>query len=239
MFIDFRFTKENLDTYLKELGKEYRRMSGTKIPAEVILVGGAAILAQYGFRDMTYDIDAIIYASSVIKDAVNSVGDKLGLPAGWLNMDFESTKSYTEKLVEVSEYYGSFSNILRIRVITGEYLIAMKLMSGRRYKNDLSDIIGILCEHQKNGCPITIDSVNKAVKFLYGGWENIPKASKDLIDAVIHDGDYENTYQKIINNEKNAKDILLSYIKDNPGLLHADSKDRIIEMARKKKESGK
>lgn len=58
------FTKENLNTYLKELGKEYRRLNGKTIPAEIVLIGGAAIIANYGFRDMTTDVDAVIHASS-------------------------------------------------------------------------------------------------------------------------------------------------------------------------------
>lgn len=41
------FTKENLNTYLKELGKEYRRLNGKTIPAEIVLIGGAAIIANY------------------------------------------------------------------------------------------------------------------------------------------------------------------------------------------------
>ena len=51
-------TKENLDFYLRELAKEYRKLNGTKVKAEIILVGGAAVLANYGFREMTVDIDA-------------------------------------------------------------------------------------------------------------------------------------------------------------------------------------
>ena len=54
------FTRENLDTYLKELAKEFRKLNGKDMPAEIILIGGAAILANYGFRDMTTDVDAII-----------------------------------------------------------------------------------------------------------------------------------------------------------------------------------
>ena len=87
MSVEKGFTKENLDYYLKELAKEFRKRNGKNTPAEIVLVGGAAILANYGFCEMTYDIDAVITASS-----------------------------------------------------------AMKLMSGRRYKKDLSDIIGILSE---------------------------------------------------------------------------------------------
>lgn len=60
---DIFFSSENLDTYLKELAKEFRKINGKTVPAEVILVGGAAILANYGFRDKTYDVDAIIHAT--------------------------------------------------------------------------------------------------------------------------------------------------------------------------------
>ena len=52
------FTKENLNTYLKELGKEYKKINEKSMPAEIILIGGAAILASYGFREMTTDVDA-------------------------------------------------------------------------------------------------------------------------------------------------------------------------------------
>lgn len=83
MSIDKAFTKENLDYYLKELAKEFRKRNGAKLSAEIVLIGGAAVLANYGFREMTYDIDAIITASSVMKEAINAVGDRLELPNGW------------------------------------------------------------------------------------------------------------------------------------------------------------
>ena len=71
---DIPFTKDNLDGYLKELSKEFRKMNGSKIPAEIILIGGASVLINYGFREMTYDMDAIIQALSSMKDAINHVG---------------------------------------------------------------------------------------------------------------------------------------------------------------------
>lgn len=95
MSSDFIFTKENLDICLRELGKEFRKLNGTAMKAELTLIGRAAILANYGFRDSTYDVDAIIQASSAMKDAVNRVGDKFGLPNGWLNTDFTRTSSYS------------------------------------------------------------------------------------------------------------------------------------------------
>ena len=148
------FTKENLDMYLKELAKEFRKLNGKTMKAEITLVGGAAILVNYDFRNMTTDVDAIIHASSAMKDAIRHVGDKYDLPYGWLNADFMQTKSYSTRLNQFSVYYRTFSNVLTIRTISAEYLIAMKLRSGRKYKHDLSDIVGILAEHEKQGVPI-------------------------------------------------------------------------------------
>jgi len=121
------FNKDNLDNILKELAKEYRKLAGKTMPAEIILIGGAAVIEKYGFRDMTTDIDAIIRAASSMKDAVNNVGNRYNLPRGWLNDDFKKTDSYSMKLSEVSVHYRTFANVLNIRVVSAEYLIAMKL----------------------------------------------------------------------------------------------------------------
>ena len=161
MSSDTHFTRENLDFYLRELAKEYRKLGGKNMPAEVILIGGASILANYGFRNMTDDMDAIISASSAIKDAINHVGDKYGLPNGWLNTDFVRTKSYTPKLIEYSVYYKTFSGVLTVRTVSAEYLIAMKLKSGRRYKNDISDVVGIISEHNAKGKPLAFAQIEK------------------------------------------------------------------------------
>ena len=109
-FNETAFNKENLDLYLKELAKTFRKLNGKSVPAEIILIGGASILINYGFRDMTYDMDAIIISSTAMKQAINQVGDNLGLPNGWLNTDFMRTKSYSPKLIEHSVYYKTFSS---------------------------------------------------------------------------------------------------------------------------------
>lgn len=102
------FTKENLDQYLKELAKEFRKINGKNMPADIILIGGASVVINYGFREMTYDMDAVINAASSMKDAINHVGDKFNLPNGWLNTDFMKTTSYTPKIVRYSKFYRTF-----------------------------------------------------------------------------------------------------------------------------------
>ncbi|MDD6716739.1 MAG: DUF6036 family nucleotidyltransferase [Firmicutes bacterium] len=74
------FIRENIDIYLKEVAKEYRKQVGKRMPAKLILIGGSSVLLNYGFRNMTSDIDAVILAASSMKNAINKVGDHFGLP---------------------------------------------------------------------------------------------------------------------------------------------------------------
>lgn len=96
-----QFSKDNIDGYLKALGKEYRKRAGKGIKGELILVGGAAILVNYGFRDITTAVDALIQAASSMKDAINHVGDTFGLPNGWLNEDFAQTVSFPRNSLSI------------------------------------------------------------------------------------------------------------------------------------------
>ena len=237
MSFDKPFTKENLNDYLKELAKEFRKLNGTQMPAEIILIGGAAVLANYGFREKTYDVDAVIMASSAMKEAANHVGDRFGLENGWLNMDFQKTKSYSPRLSEVSVYYKTFSNIVTIRTVSAEYLIAMKLMSGRQYKYDLSDVAGILWEHQKNDNPITREAINKALVRLYGDNVVIPEVSRTFIDDAFANGNYESIYRDIRASEDESKSILLDFDKDYPRVLKEENIASILERARRKPRS--
>lgn len=202
------FTKDNINDYLKAVAKEYRKIAGKKTQAEIVLIGGASILINYSFRNMTMDVDAIINASSAMKEAINTVGDEHGLPSGWLNTDFTKTTSYSPKLVQFSTYYRTFLNVLDVRTISAEYLIAMKVMAGREYKNDLSDIIGILYEHKTQGEPITWERVDTAVHNLYGGWDSVSMDSKEYIQAAIRDDDILKKYSQVRSYEQGNKEVL-------------------------------
>ena len=51
MYADRVFTKENLDLCRKELAKDFRKRNQAGIPVEIILIGGASVLLNYGFRE--------------------------------------------------------------------------------------------------------------------------------------------------------------------------------------------
>ena len=232
------FTKENLNIYLKELGKEYKKINGKSMPAEIILIGGAAILANYGFREMTTDVDAVIHAVSSMKEAVNRVGDRYDLPNGWLNADFMKTDSYSSKLDQYSVYYREFSNVLTVRTVSAEYLIAMKLCSGRKYKKDLSDVIGILAEHEKRGEPITMERIDKAVTDLYGSWDKISEDYENMLEEIIKiqlEGNFEKVYAEISAEETKAKGLLINFEQDYPGVTNTTNVNDILKNLKKKK----
>lgn len=229
------FTKENLDYCLRELGKEFRKLNGKTMPAEIILIGGASVLANYGFRDATYDLDAFIQASSVMKEAINRVGDKLGLPNGWLNSDFVRTKSYSPNLRAYSVYYKTFSNVLTVRTISGEYLVAMKLMSKRQYKNDISDIVGILWEQKERGEPITLQKIDTAVSNLYGSWSSLPQDARQLVQDMLEEGKLEKLYTSYRQKELENRKIMLKFEEKYPGVTTKDNAEDILKKLKSKK----
>lgn len=229
-------TKSNIDACLSRLAKEFRKLNGTKVPAEIILIGGAAVLVNYDFRDMTYDIDAIIRATSSMKDAINRVGDEMGLPNGWLNSDFTKTRSYSPKLLQYSEYYKTFGHVLEVRTVTGAYLVAMKLMSGRQYKNDISDVIGILQEEKERGKPLSLEQIKTAVYNLYDSWERLPLDSRVFIEKVMQTGQLEALYEQYRSTEKAAKEALVDFEKKYPGATNTDNVNDIIKSLKRRRE---
>ena len=234
MYADRVFTKENLDFCLKELAKDFRKRNRAGIPVEIILIGGASVLLNYGFREMTYDIDAMISVSGSLKESVQAVGEKFGLPADWLNTDFMKTGSYSASLVEHSKYYKTFSNILQVRTVTAEYLVAMKLMAGRLYKHDLSDIAGILAEHEEQGEVLSFDMVKRAVEELYGSYDRLPENSRNFIEAVYRKESLKDFYRQCTEYEAQNKEILLGFQEEYPGVLNAGNIEDVLAAARKK-----
>ena len=238
MSAEIAFGKEQIDSYLKEVAKQYRKLNRKGMPAEITLIGGASILINYGFRDSTYDVDALIQASFSMKDAINYVTDTMGLPNGWLNDDFKHTASYTPRLVTFSQYYRTFSNMVTVRTITGEYLVAMKLKAFRQYKHDISDIVGILREHVRSGDPLTFERIDKAVCDLYDGWDNIPETAQSMIQSILANEDMDALYDAYAQEESAAKDALLTFEDQYPDVLKEDNLSDILSHLMAKQQEG-
>lgn len=63
-------TKENIDSLLFQLSKRLKKLYGRNFKAELVIVGGAALIINHDFRESTLDIDALSSEISSYKDIV-------------------------------------------------------------------------------------------------------------------------------------------------------------------------
>ena len=113
----------------------------------------------------------------------------------------------------------------------------MKLMAGRKYKNDLSDIVGILAEHEKQGKAITLEMIKTAVTNLYGSWDKLSADSRDFIEGTMEKGNFEQLYKTVSEEEKKSKETLIEFQQDYPGVATTENIDSILNNLKKKQSS--
>lgn len=227
MFTNFSITKENADYFIYEFAKEYRKKA--KLPIEIILVGGGAILLKYSFRIMSLDYDALFsYKDDYVKQCIYNVADKLHIPSDWLNDDFVKSDSYTPKLKQYSNFFKTYLNIVNVRIVEREYLVAMKIMSGRHYKHDLSDIVGIIMEEQ-NIKPITKEEIFTALFNLYGKDVQIGDEMKEFIDRIFSTNDLKELFTQLSEKEQNIRGELTKLERDGMVVRRSNVKD-VVKM---------
>lgn len=147
------------------------------------------------------------------------------------------TKSYSPKLTEHSKYYKTFSNILQIRTISAEYLVAMKLMAGRQYKNDFSDIIGILIEQNKRGNALSLNKIKEAICDLYDSYDRIPENSRKFIESIYEMENLTEFYNRYKMLEQENRNDLLEFQNNYPGVLNDDNLASVLKAAKSKRGS--
>ena len=113
----------------------------------------------------------------------------------------------------------------------------MKLKSGRQYKNDLSDVIGILSEHQERSEPLTFAQIQRAVVDLYGSWDVLPTTSQSFIRSAMEHPDLREIYARIRQNELESKATLVSFEQRYPGVTTMENVDDILANLRNKEQS--
>lgn len=213
--------KETIDSCLKELGSLLKkRLRNKSSRCELIIVGGASILLNYGFRLTTTDIDCSDEYKILMNDLVSEIAEKHNLPTDWINTSFVNTKSYSPKLSQYSVHYKTFGNgVLEVRTIKDIYLLAMKIVSGRKYKNDYSDIYGIINEYHKRKEMISVEMIEKAIIDLYGSISAANKQAFTFAKSIIANPEAFD-YDSVKNNENSNLEIIKN--QDNNSLNEED-----------------
>lgn len=114
---------------------------------EMTLYGGALMLLAYDARDVTKDVDAIVYPPEVGRRLVARVATERGLPEDWLNDHVRLFVSPMETKSVLSLPNVSRAGLHLTRPTT-KYLLAMKVMANRKalpgYAGDRDDIRTLL-----------------------------------------------------------------------------------------------
>ncbi len=148
--------KEQIDTYLFALDKSLRKK--IKNPVDIVMCGGAAMIAGYGENRGTVDIDAYWAEVPQIKEAIIEVSEQFNIDPKWLNKDFTKTASFTRQIVSNCYLYKQFIR-LNVYIASAELLFCMKLIALQRNKG--TDIIDInyLLELMSSQQIMTLDHI--------------------------------------------------------------------------------
>ena len=104
--------------------------------AQLFVVGGAAMALAYDARRTTRDIDAAFEPSTVVREITAVIGRNHGLQNDWLN---DAAKGFMPGNDESPRTVFA-SNSLLVQVPSPEYLLAMKIHSGRGQR-DIDDAV--------------------------------------------------------------------------------------------------
>lgn len=110
----------------------------------------------------------------------------------------------------------------------------MKMRSGREYKYDRSDIIGVLWEQEKIGEPLTLEMIKKAIVDLYDSYDVITFDVKRFVEQVIQNGDYKTLYKRVRQYENENKEYLIEYQEGKPNVINRDNISDILAALREK-----
>ena len=202
-------TKDKLEIYLSELGNLINKKKAKGFYSEIVIVGGASILLNYGFRTMSVDIDCTDPCGILMNDVIDVIAKKYSLPNNWINTDFIHSNSYSDKLSLYSQYFKTYGHgSLIVRTVKDEYLVAMKVVSGRKNKNDYFDIFGIINECRQNGKLITIEMIETAIVNLYGSFEKVNVEALDFAKSIISSSN-PSDYSIIEKNEEQTASIIV------------------------------
>ena len=132
-----------------ELSEELERAG---LRGHVYIVGGAALIAGYGRKRSTHDVDGkIVYEKRGVTEAARRLAEKHDLPANWLNENATLFMPHNED-IQAATVFNS-PNLI-VTGASAKHLLAMKIDAGR--PEDVEDIEWLVEKLQ-------IDNIEEAI----------------------------------------------------------------------------
>ena len=130
-------SKDNFNKILADLGKEYRRRGGKSIKAEIVMTGGAAVIAKDGFRNKSHDVDAMNhtendqplintkkvknYWHSYTRNKVIAISKRINIMKNWREFNPLAVRSMKD---DFNEYPSAFRKEILAYLNNGEVILA-------------------------------------------------------------------------------------------------------------------
>lgn len=95
----------------------------------------------------------------------------------------------------------------------------------------MSDVIGILHEHEQRGMPITYEQIDAAVCRLYDGWTGVPDSAIRFIRGVCNAQDFRELYERFRGEERENRETGLNFNVEHPGVLNEENMSEILKQA--------
>lgn len=127
----FKLEKSEMIKYLKQINDELKS-AGDK--GEILISGGASMCLVHEARPSTKDIDALYEPKSRINEIAERIAKANNLEPGWIN---DGVKGFLHPNMK-SEVVYDFGN-LKVRTVSAEALLAMKLIALRSSTSDRDD----------------------------------------------------------------------------------------------------
>lgn len=125
--------REKLINLLEEVSRELEKR---ELNATIFMVGGAAMSMAYNHDRVTRDVDALFVPAPKMREVIELVGERNDLEYDWLN---DGAKGFMPGNDPNAQTVYSSSS-LTVYVPSREYLLAMKVHSGRG-ERDYNDAI--------------------------------------------------------------------------------------------------
>ena len=123
--------------YLNELFSELSaELDARGQTAQLFVVGGAAMALAYDDGRLTRDVDAVFAPTSIVRELTEELARRHGFENDWIN---DAAKGFLPGQDENPRTVFE-SEALLVQVASPEYLLAMKLHSGR-VERDIDDAV--------------------------------------------------------------------------------------------------
>jgi hypothetical protein len=139
----------------------------------VVVIVGGSLLAWYGLRNTTIDVDSVERLDRELENAVAAVAAERGLEPDWLNANAAQFRPATLVVAECEVLLDTETLVVRGAPLP--VVFSMKLL--RAQPNDLADIVSILPQ-------AGFQSADEAVTSFYEAYPHEPE-DPELADLVI------------------------------------------------------